>query len=148
MKKQLLICLLMLGLKGMSQGAQNVANINGAIVKREQGSFTDPQSKKITGQYAIVYIIDTIQRQLLNVSVTSKDKRGEVIYLYYYTANQLAKASAGVVDRGYTVIQNTYDYDKEDHNLPEKDLQAFSQTDEKYALLKESRKYLAVLKRL
>src|SRR5688572_17155466 len=81
MKKQLLICLLMLGLKGMSQEAQNVADIKGAIVKREQGSFTDPQSKKITGQYAIIYIIDTIQRHLLNVSVTSKDKRGEVIYL-------------------------------------------------------------------
>ena len=56
------------------------------------------------------------------------------------------KASSGVLQNGYTVIQYTYEYGTEDYPIKDKDLNAFSQTEEKYALLKESKKYLAVLK--
>jgi hypothetical protein len=152
MRKLLLIVLSILSIRyGHCQEAKhftrNVADIKGAIVKQEQGEFRN-QSGQVEGSYKIVYIIDTIQKQLLNVSITTKDRRGEVIYLYYYNQNRLSKASSGVVQNGYTEIQNTYDYDSDDFAIKEKDLNAFSQTEEKYALLKESWKYLAVLKKL
>ena len=130
----------------LKQFTGNIADRKGAIVKQEQGEFRS-QSGQIEGSFKIIYIIDTIQKQLLNVSITSKDRKGEVIYLYYYDQNRLVKASSGVVQNGYTEIQNTYDYDEEDYAIKEKDLNAFSQTEEKYALLKESRKYIAVLKK-
>jgi hypothetical protein len=126
--------------------ARNIADIKGAVVKQEQGDFNDPQTKKPIGHFVIVYIIDTIQHQLLNVSITTKDNKGELIYLYYYNLNQLVKASSGMVQNGYTVIQNTYDYDESDFKIADRDLQAFSETEEKYALLKESKRYLRVLK--
>jgi len=126
--------------------ARNIADIKGAVVKQEQGDFNDPQTKKPIGHFVIVYIIDTIQHQLLNVSITTKDNKGELIYLYYYNLNQLVKASSGMVKNGYTVIQNTYDYDESDFKIADRDLQAFSETEEKYALLKESKRYLRVLK--
>jgi hypothetical protein len=83
----------------------------------------------------------------LNVTVTTKNRAGDVIYLYYYEQNRLVKASSGVVQDGYTVIQSTYDYDEDDFAIKDKDLDAFSQTEEKYALFKEAKKYLALLKK-
>jgi hypothetical protein len=131
-----------------SQFTRNVADIKGAIVKREQGEFIDPKTKQPNGGFVITYIIDTINHELLNASITQKDGRSEVIYLYYYVHNRLSKASSGMVERGYTQILNTYDYDEEDFAIKEKDLDAFSQTEEKYALLKESRRYLGILKKI
>jgi hypothetical protein len=152
MRKLLLICALLAAARYShaqvpGQFTRNVAEIKGAIVKREQGEFIDPKTKKPTGGFVITYIIDTINHELLNATITQKDGRSEVIYLYYYVHNRLSKASSGVVQQGYTQIQNTYDYDDEDFAIKEKDLDAFSQTEEKYAMLKESRRYLAVLKK-
>jgi hypothetical protein len=151
MRKLLLLLILALAAQaGICQGAnpfvRNIANIKGAVIKQERGDFPDPQSKKQTGHFIIVYMVDTIQQQLLNVSVTTKDSRSELIYLYYYNLNQPVKASSGMVQDGYTIIQNTYDYDDADFKIAEKDLQALSETEEKYALLKESKRYLKVLK--
>src|SRR5215218_1408512 len=111
MRKLLLICLCLLAIE-YSQGqtpkqfTRNVADIKDAIVKQEQGEYRN-QGGQIEGSYKILYIIDTLQKQLLNVSITTKDRRGEVIYLYSYEQNRLTKASSGVVQNGYTVIQNT-----------------------------------------
>jgi len=151
MKKLLLFCISTLFISfGYSQDSKqfthNVTERKGTIVKQEQGEFHN-QAGKTMGSFKILYIIDTLQKQLLNVSVTSKDVRGEVIYLYYYDQNRLIKASSGIVQSGYTEIQNTYDYDADDYSIKDKDLNDLSQTDEKYALLKESKKYVAVLKK-
>ena len=152
MRKLLLACVIIgAALNGGAQGpdlfTRNVADIKGAVVKREQGAFTDAKTKQQVGMFVITYIIDTINHELLNASITQKDHRGEVIYQYYYVHNRLSKASSGVVQQGYTQIQNTYDYDDDDFAIKDKDLDAFSQTEERYALLKDSRRYLAVLTR-
>lgn len=152
MKKLLLFFLLLLAIHNSYSQAKssirNVADIKGAVVKQEKGDYTDPQSKRSIGHYAIIYIIDTIRHQLLNVSITSKDRRGERIYLYYYELNRLSQASSGIVDNGNTIIQNNYTYDEEDNRMTDRDLQVFSETDEKYALLKESKKYVTGIKKL
>ena len=124
MQKLLLICLSLLAIEySFSQDAKpfprNVTDIKGAVVKQEQGEYRN-QAGQIEGSYQIVYIIDTLQKQLLNVSVTSKDRRGEIIYLYYYEQNRITKASSGVVQNGYTEIQNTYSYEEEDFAIKEK----------------------------
>lgn len=151
MKKLLLTCLsTIIILHGYSQDSQqftrNVAERKGTIVKQEQGEFHNAAGKSM-GSFKILYIIDTLQKQLLNVSVTSKDGRGEVIYLFYYGQNKLVKAGSGVIQNGYTEIQRTYEYDADDYSVKDKDLDELGQTDEKYALLKESKKYLTILKK-
>lgn len=152
MQKQLLICLLLLAVQSVygqdtKQFTHNIAERKGTVVRQEGGEYRNARGES-TGSYKIIYILDTLQKQLLNVSATSRDRRGEVIYLYYYDRNRLIKASSGVVQNGYTVIQSTYAYDGDDFAIKEKDLNTLSQTEEKYALLKEGQKYLAVLKKL
>lgn len=152
MRKLLLIWLItILFQRSYCQGSnlvtRNVSDVKGAVVKQVQGDYTNGKTGQSVGHYTIVYVTDTLQHQLLNVSVTTKDRGGDVIYLYYYEQNRLAKASSGVVQNGYTVIQSTYDYDDDDYAIKEKDLDAFSQTEEKYALFREAKKYLTLLKK-
>jgi hypothetical protein len=152
MRNLLLIGLTMLAVQcsycqGSKLDARNLSDVKGAFVKQQRGDYTNPKTGQRIGHYAIVYIIDTLQQHLLNVSVTTTDRNGEMISLYYYEQNRLVKASSGVVQNGYTVIQRTYDYDEEDYALNDKDQDAISQAEERYALFKEAKKYLAVLKR-
>src|SRR5215218_4196575 len=119
MKKLLLLNVLLLAVQvsfcqASNPAFRNIANIRGAIVKQEQGDYSDARTKTLVGHFTIVYIIDTIRHELLNVSSTTKDSKGERIYLYYYDQNKLVKASSGIVQNGYTVIQNTYEYDSGD----------------------------------
>lgn len=150
LKKVVLVCFACWSMQyGYSQRAapfvQTNAGAAGIVVRQEQGTYTNAHNRQPTGRFSITYVIDTLQHQLLRVSATSTDHRGEVIYLYAYIQNRLVKASAGVVQNGYALIQNTYAYDADDFAIEQKDLDAFSQTEEKYALLNESKKYLAVL---
>src|SRR6476619_1898507 len=108
MKKMLLICISTLFISfGYSQDSKqfthNVTERKGTIVKQEQGEFHN-QAGKTMGSFKILYIIETIKKQQKNVSVTYKDIRGEVIYLYYYDQNRFIKSSSGIVQSGYTEI--------------------------------------------
>ena len=150
MRKLLLICLFVTCFSN-SHSQVPVANtsmangLKNTIVKEKQGTYKDQNSGRITGQYTIVYVIDTVQHQLLTVSVNTIMQGQKFAYRYFFEQNKLQKAVSGIVNNGATIIQNIYDYDEEDRTMKQKDLETFSETDEKYALLKESKSFLAVL---
>jgi hypothetical protein len=152
--KKLLLIFLSIGMitSAYSQVEQpqikNIADLKGTIIKKEKGEYTDSKTKRTLGTFSLLYIIDTIHHHLLHVTLTNQQGKGEFTYMFNYTENKLTQASSGVIDKGIVRIYKNYAFEEEDYRLSEKDLQALSETEEKFALLKESKSYLIILKKL
>lgn len=115
-------------------------------VTEKTGSYTDPNTGRPVGSFRMIFSVDTVSRQLVNIVTVEKSRKEHVTIFYFNNKGMLAQAATGTKKGKSTRVDNMFTYTEEENRLNDHDLEAMSEGSEKYDLLRYARRYTLAYK--